>query len=90
MDGGSGSGAAEWGKKEAMLGVQLALGLWEGDPHGVGVVLAEKRRGRNAWGVGQGLFESLEERERSGVDVWVEGDGREVLVEGGRRPWAGR
>jgi folylpolyglutamate synthase len=77
-------------KAEAMLGVQLALGLWREDPHGVGEELAGKRRGRNCWGVGQGLFLDGEERARSGVDVRVLGDGSEVLVEGGRRPWAGR
>ena len=73
-----------------MQGVQLALGLWEGDPHGVGEVLAGKRRGRNCWGVQQRLFESVEEREKSGVDVRVLRDGSEALVEGGRMPWAGR
>lgn len=75
-------------KGEAMQGVQLALGQWEEDPHGVGEVLAGKRRGRNCWGVQQRLFEGEEERARSGVDVRVMEDGSEALVEGGRQPWA--
>ena len=84
-----GMGEEEDGKAEARQGVQLALGLWEEDPHGVGEVLAGKRRGRNCWGVGQGLFGDGEERERAGVEVRVLEDGSEALVEGGRRPWAG-
>jgi len=70
-------------------GVQLTLGLWKEDPHGVGEELAGKRRARNCWGVHQRLFETEEERVRSGVEVRVLGDGSEALVEGGRRPWAG-
>ena len=89
MDGGA-VGVVGGEKAEAMRGVQLALGLWEGDPHGVGEAVAGKRRGRNCWGVRQGLFGDAEEGGRSGVDVRVLGDGSEALVEGGRRPWAGR
>ncbi|KAK1827871.1 FolC bifunctional protein [Podospora conica] len=64
------------------FGVQLALGQWGEDPHGVGEALAGKRRERNCWGVGQGLFADEEERGRSGVVVRVVG-GQEALAEGG-------
>jgi folylpolyglutamate synthase len=84
---GNGEGVKEE-KAKVMKGVQLALGQWKDDPHGVGEELAGKRRGRNCWGVDQRLFLSEEERERSGVDVRVLADGSEALVEGGRRPWA--
>jgi folylpolyglutamate synthase len=96
-DGGGGDGGAgenrsgEVGEKaEAMLGVQLTLGVWKEDPHGVGEELAGTRRERNGWGLGQWLFLDGEERARSGVDIRLLGDGSEVLAEGGRRPWAGR
>jgi folylpolyglutamate synthase len=82
----SGSGSTE--KAEAMRGVQLAIGQWAEDPHGVGEALAGKRRRRNCWGVQQRLFLDEEERSRSGVDVRQLDDGSEALVEGGRRPWA--
>jgi folylpolyglutamate synthase len=75
-------------KAEAMRGVQLAMGQWAEDPHGVGEELAGKRRRRNCWGVHQRLFLDAAERDRSGVDVRVLADGSEALVEGGRRPWA--
>lgn len=71
------------GTEEGGEGVQLALGQWEGDPHGVGEELAGKRRGRNCWGVGKELFMGEEERGMSGVVTrWV-GNGEEVLGEGG-------
>ncbi|GAB1314053.1 hypothetical protein MFIFM68171_04263 [Madurella fahalii] len=75
-------------KTEAMRGVQLAIGQWAEDPHGVGEALAKKRRMRNCWGVQQRLFLDEEERARSGVNVRVLGDGTEALVDGGKRPWA--
>lgn len=76
-------GISPSGTEEGGGGVQLALGQWEADPHGVGEELARKRRGRNCWGVGQELFESEGERVRSGVVIrWV-GDGEEALGEGG-------
>lgn len=87
VDGGVVGEPGGGGKAEAMKGVQLAMGQWEEDPHGVGEELAGKRRGRNCWGVQQGLFWGDEERERSGVDVRVLEDGSEALVDGGRRPW---
>lgn len=75
-------------KAEAMRGVQLAIGQWAEDPHGVGEALSEKRRMRNCWGVQQQLFWDEEERARSGVDVRTLEGGIEALVDGGRRPWA--
>ncbi|KAK4142161.1 Mur ligase [Dichotomopilus funicola] len=76
-------------KKQAVLGAQLALGQWEADPHGVGLELSGKRKGRNVWGVDQRLFggRSEEERERSGVVVRVLGEGEDGLEPGGVRPW---
>lgn len=71
-------------KADAMRGVQLALGQWASDPHGVGDELARKRKQRNVWGVSQSLFYSEEERLRSGVSTQrVESDAcTEALVEG--------
>ncbi|KAL2266278.1 hypothetical protein VTJ83DRAFT_5630 [Remersonia thermophila] len=85
---GGGVAAGDKEKAEAMKGVQLALGQWKDDPHGVGKELAGKRTARNCWGVDQKLFCDEEERARSGVDVRTLEDGSEALVEGGRRPWA--
>ena len=73
-------------KAGVMGGVQLAMGQWEGDPHGVGEELAGKRRGRNCWGVGQRLFLGEEERARARVLTRILEDGGEVLVDG-VRPW---
>jgi hypothetical protein len=69
-------------KADAMRGVQLALGQWAEDPHGVGEELAEKRRLRNCWNTDQRLFFSHEERERSGVDTVILSDGSEALANG--------
>jgi hypothetical protein len=82
----AGGGAGE--KEAAWSGVQLALGQWEADPHGVGEELLGKRVKRNCWGVSQRLFLSKEEGERSGVDIRELQDGSEGLLPGGRRPWA--
>jgi len=75
-------------KANAMQGVQLAIGQWAEDPHGVGEELAGKRRQRNCWNVDQRFFLDDKERERSGVDTQLLEHGSETLVEGGRRPWA--
>lgn len=75
-------------KAEAAKGVGAALGQWEADPHGVGEVLAGKRRARNPWGVPQGLFLSEDERKSSGVATTVSGGGAEMLDPNVRRPWA--
>lgn len=65
---------------------------WEGDVIGAGEGLREKRRGRNSWGVWQGLFVSEGEREVSGLRTRVLEDGEEVLVcsKGERFPWEER
>lgn len=86
---GKGDSDGDEKKKEAMQGVQLAMGQWAEDPHGVGEELAGKRKARNCWGVDQRLFFSEEERRRSGVETRALEDGSEVLVDGGKpRPWA--
>lgn len=69
-------------KANAMRGVQLAIGQWKDDPHGVGEELAGKRRQRNCWGVNQRLFFSDEERARSNVLTRTLEDGTEALMEG--------
>lgn len=71
-------------KKEAMKGVQLALGQWAEDPHGAGEELAGKRRARNCWGVDQRLFFTEEERRMSDFVTRFLEDGSEVLVDGRR------
>lgn len=75
-------------KVDVMSGVGKTLDDWEEDPHGVSEVLAGKRRGRNPWGVGQGLFEDDKERRRSGLHTRFLEDGTEVLMDDGKRPWS--
>lgn len=84
--GGLASGEVSEEKAEAMKGVREVVGLWNDDPHGVGEVLAGKRRKRNPWGVGQMLFLHEGERARSGAETRLV-DGTDALVEGGTRPW---
>ncbi|KAK3326480.1 hypothetical protein B0H66DRAFT_161587 [Apodospora peruviana] len=74
-------------KADAMRGVQLAIGQWAKDPHGVGEELTGKRRARNCWKVDQGMFRDYEEQSLSGVDVQVLPDGTEALLDDGSRPW---
>lgn len=81
------AGDAAAGKPGAVEGVKAAVGMWEADPHGVGGVLAGKRRERNPWGVPQDLFLSEDERKGSGVGTVVV-DGVEVLDPDAPRPWA--
>ena len=81
----AGTAAAE--KQGAVEGVKAAVGMWEADPHGVGEVLAGKRKDRNPWGVRQDLFLSEDERRDSGVETLVI-NGVEVLDPDARRPWA--
>jgi len=83
LDGGSGLSEE---KAEAMKGAREVVGHWREDPHGVGEVLAGKRKGRNFWGVQQLFFTSQEERQRSGVKTLLRGD-VEVL-NGDGQPWA--
>lgn len=80
------AGGAE-DKAGAMEGVGAALGQWEADPHGVGELLAGKRRDRNPWGVAQGLFLSEDERTCSGVVTAVSDGGAEMLDPDAPRPW---
>ncbi|KAF7908636.1 uncharacterized protein EAF01_004391 [Botrytis porri] len=74
---------------------ERGYGEWEKDLWGTGMVLRGKRGGRDKWGVKgeeRRLFESEEERERSGLKTrWLEereGVRREeVIVEEGSWPW---
>jgi dihydrofolate synthase len=77
-----GEGQVNWEKANAMKGVQLAMGQWEEDPHGMGEELAGKRRARNCWGADQRLFLADEERQKSGVVTVMLEDGTEALTEG--------
>ena len=73
-------------KAEAMKGAREVIGHWMEDPHGVGEILAGKRKSRNCWGVEQLFFSSHEERERSGVKTRLLGEDIEVL-DGEAQPW---
>lgn len=75
-------------KSAAMAGALAAEDEWAADPHGVGPVLAGKRRRRNPWAVPQDLFLEAEERLRSGLATRRLDDGAEVLVDDAPRPWA--
>jgi hypothetical protein len=68
---------------------ERGFAAWEGDLLGMGSELRGKRANRNCWGVGQGWFESLEERERSGVRSRVVGeeDGEEEMLRDEKQPW---
>ncbi|KAG9243262.1 DUF218 domain-containing protein [Calycina marina] len=62
---------------------------WFEDPLGIGAVLQSKRQSRNYWDVGQGLFDTSEERRRSGVrtkTVKVGDMMQEVLLDE-TQPW---
>ncbi|KAK1771121.1 hypothetical protein QBC33DRAFT_232328 [Phialemonium atrogriseum] len=83
------SGQVTGEKAEAMRGVSEAVDHWTEDPHGVGEVLAGKRRKRNPWKVDQRLFLSDDERSRSKVKTRLLDGGGEALAEGGTMPWAG-
>lgn len=74
-------------KKSAMQGAHDVLDHWAVDPHGVGALLAGKRRGRNPWAASQRLFAHEEERQRSGLQTRLVGDGMEALTEDSPRPW---
>lgn len=60
---------------------------WRADPHGVGEILAAKRRERNVWAVDQRLFADGEEGERRRVRTRFLDDGTETLHGIGPRPW---
>lgn len=74
-------------KKKAMVGAHAVLDHWAVDPHGVGDLLAGKRRGRNPWNASQLLFVNDEERQRSGLQTRMIGTDTEALAEGSHRPW---
>ncbi|KAI1436440.1 hypothetical protein GGR50DRAFT_235797 [Xylaria sp. CBS 124048] len=82
-------GMLDGSNKAAIPGVQEAVDQWNEDPHGMGDILAPKRKRRNPWGVPQTLFSTEEERVRSGVRSRVEEDGQEFLIDGVPQPWSG-
>ncbi|KAL2196351.1 Mur ligase [Corynascus similis CBS 632.67] len=87
---GSASSEASDEKRNVMKGVQLALGQWADDPHGVGSQLMSKKVERNYWATRRLLFESDEERQRSGVATrWLWDGMHEGLVRGVKVPWGG-
>jgi dihydrofolate synthase len=74
-------------KAAAMKGARDVIGHWNNDPHGVGDILAGKRKARNPHGTVQLLFLSDDERQRSQVLTRRLADGREALQEGVEQPW---
>ena len=74
-------------KANKMLDVHVVVGQWADDPHGIGKVLAGKRRERNCWNITQKLFASDEERNRSGLQTSFLEDGSEYLVGETVWPW---
>ncbi|CAK7565927.1 MAG: hypothetical protein SEPTF4163_003857 [Sporothrix epigloea] len=74
-------------KSQAMQGARDVLGHWATDPHGVGHLLAGKRRARNPWKCDQKLFVNDTERQRSGLLTRLVGDDMEAIAEGSPRPW---
>jgi hypothetical protein len=86
-------GTGEWdGKRadEVRKGErERGLAVWERDRFGTGEFLRGKRRDRNHWRVGQLLFESEEERVRSGIrsEIVDYGDGPEERLKDETQPW---
>lgn len=81
---------ADGGQGEAWKGVGRAVDDWTRDPHGRGLTLMGKRRGRNPWGVWQGVWGAEVDEEmkrRSGLVVAARGE-EETLVDGAAKPWA--
>ncbi|OAA59135.1 DUF218 domain containing protein [Niveomyces insectorum RCEF 264] len=79
-------------KQHAMQDAHTVGDHWAADPHGVGPVLAGKRRARNPWAADQRLFASAAERQRSGLVTRPVGggdaaDGMEALAADSPRPW---
>ncbi|KAI1763803.1 hypothetical protein GGR53DRAFT_466938 [Hypoxylon sp. FL1150] len=66
----------------AWKGVAEAITQWKEDPHGIGKLLAGKRRKRNVWNTSQGLFLDEEKKLDSGVQL------EEYLLGGARQPWS--
>jgi hypothetical protein len=89
-------GNVEWDRERAeeVLKGELArgFGLWEQDLRGTGEVLSGKRMGRDYWGNGTTrlLFESEEERKRSGIraEILTFGNGMvEEVLKDEKQPW---
>jgi folylpolyglutamate synthase len=74
-------------KVQAMQGVQEVVDHWAEDAHGVGYILAGKRRKRNPWNIDQRLFLNDEERQRSGVKSRLLDGGGEAILDGEIMPW---
>ncbi|CAK7201325.1 hypothetical protein SEUCBS139899_004029 [Sporothrix eucalyptigena] len=74
-------------KNKAMQGAHDVISHWAVDPHGVGDLLAGKRRARNPWNCSQKLFVSNEERQRSGLLARQVGGDMEAIAENSPRPW---
>lgn len=64
-----------------------AVDEWVKDPRGQSDGLKAKRARRNLWHVSQRLFESEDERQRSGIVTILLEDGEEILDGGAERPW---
>ncbi|KEY72140.1 hypothetical protein S7711_00151 [Stachybotrys chartarum IBT 7711] len=82
-------GMAGGGLGEAWKGVGRAVDDWSRDPHGRGPTLRGKRRGRNPWGVWQGVWGAEVDEEvkrRSGLVVAGKGE-EETLVDDAAKPW---
>jgi hypothetical protein len=82
------------GGKERAEGVrrgerERGLVIWEQDRFGIGEVLRRKKRGRNHYGVGQLLFESQADRDRSGIrsEIVDCGRGPEEYMKDEIQPW---
>lgn len=73
-------------KAAAMKGAHDVLGHWAADPHGIGPLLAGKRRARNPWAVRQLMFSNDAERRRSGLHTRIL-EGMEALADDSPRPW---
>ena len=87
--GGAAETPATDSKKEAMQGATHITDDWAEDPHGVGTLLAGKRRGRNLWNSDQKLFVDDEERKLSGLKTRFVGpkSDMEALEDDSPRPW---
>ncbi|CAK7230631.1 hypothetical protein SBRCBS47491_007650 [Sporothrix bragantina] len=83
----SNTAAVSENKSKAMQGAHDVLSHWAVDPHGVGDLLAGKRRARNPWKCSQKLSVDDEERQRSGLITRQVGDDMEAIAEGSPRPW---
>lgn len=87
-DQGKQGGVVSQEKANAMQDVQLVVGQWEEDPHGISEALAGKRVKRNIWGVTQMLLLSDEERRKSGLKTRFIGTDMEALSDDTDRPWS--